>query len=119
MDSKADDQALFCEFRKQRGMTLVTCPRKGSDKTPERKKMVRFLRKPAMRRLYKQRAVRVEPMQGLVAEIFGLDRCWMRGNENNRWLFAAMGVAVQMHQSIAYKEGRSPWKIKGEGLGLW
>ena len=41
----------------------------------------------------------------------------MRGDENNRWLFAAMGVVVQMHQSRAWQEGRSTWAIKSEVLG--
>jgi hypothetical protein len=27
----------------------------------------------------------------------------MRGDENNRWLFAAMGLAIQMHQLQAFK----------------
>lgn len=42
---------------------------------------------------------------------------WMRGNENNRGLFAAMGVVVQMHQYRAWTEGRSTWAIKQEVLG--
>ncbi len=56
-------------------------------------------------------------MQGLVKEIFDLDRYWMRGDAANRWLFAAMGLAVQMHQLRAYKEHRSTWRIKSEVLG--
>jgi hypothetical protein len=56
-------------------------------------------------------------MQGLVEDILELDRCWMRGNKNNRWLFAAMGITVQIHQLAAYKENRSIWKIKDEVLG--
>ena len=42
----------------------------------------------------------------------------MRGHGNNRWLFAAMGVAVQLQQANAFKERRSTWKIKQEVLGL-
>jgi hypothetical protein len=57
-------------------------------------------------------------MQGLVKEVFGLERCWMCGHQHNRWLFAAMGVAVQLHQAKALNEQRSPWKIKQEVLGL-
>ena len=56
-------------------------------------------------------------MQGLVKEIFDLDRCWMRGNENNRWLFAAMGLTVQMHRLRALRENRSTWSTKDEVLG--
>jgi hypothetical protein len=41
----------------------------------------------------------------------------MRGNDNNRWLFAAMGLAVQMHQLIAYGNKKSTWHIKEQVLG--
>jgi hypothetical protein len=41
----------------------------------------------------------------------------MRGNANNRWLFAAMGVAVQTAQRIAF--ALSTWKIKNLVLGIW
>jgi hypothetical protein len=41
----------------------------------------------------------------------------MRGNANNRWLFAAMGVAGQMHQYRAWQAGRSLGAIKAEVLG--
>ena len=49
---------------------------------------------------------KVEPMQGIVKDIFDLDRCWMRGDDNNRWLFAAMGLTIQMHQLDAFKKGK-------------
>ena len=39
-------------------------------------------------------------------------------SQNNRWLFAAMGITVQLHQARALKTHRSPWKIKREVLGL-
>jgi hypothetical protein len=42
----------------------------------------------------------------------------MRGSENNRWLFAAMGIAVQMAQWNAYKHKGSTWEIKSEVLGI-
>jgi len=41
----------------------------------------------------------------------------MRGNENNRWLFAAMGLTIQMHQFEAFKQGKSTWIIKEQVLG--
>ena len=66
---------------------------------------------------YRERSYKVEPMQGLVKDIFELDRCWMRGNSNNRWIFAAMGLTVQMHQLQAFKQGRSTWNIKELVLG--
>jgi hypothetical protein len=56
-------------------------------------------------------------MQGIVKDIFDLDRCWMRGDENNRWLFAAMGLAIQMHQLQAFKLRKSTWNIKEQVLG--
>jgi hypothetical protein len=118
MEGKADDQALFAEFQRQRGMTLLTTPRKHSDHTVERQQMITVLNRLRNRRLRQQRGQTMEPMQGVVKDIFALERCWMRGQQNNRWLFAAMGVAVQLHQARALKAHRSPWKIKQEVLGL-
>jgi len=117
MDSKADDQALFREFDRQRGMRLLTTARKGADKSPARQQMVKILKQRKNQWVYKQRSYTVEPMQGLIKDIFELERCWMRGKENNRWVFAAMGVAVQMHQYRAWQAGRSTWAIKQEVLG--
>jgi hypothetical protein len=117
MDSKADDQALCRAFQRQRQMLLLTRPRKGADKSPTRQQMVKVLNQRKNKKLYKQRSYTVEPRQGLLKDIFELERCWMRGNANNRWLFAAMGVAVQMHQDRAWQEGRSLWAIKAEVLG--
>lgn len=118
MDSKADDQALFREFQRQRGILLLTVPRRHRNPTAERQRMIEILQQPEHRERYRERSHTVEPMQGLLKEIFGLERCWMRGTRNNRWLFAAMGVTVQMHQVQAWKEGRSTWAIKQDVLGL-
>jgi hypothetical protein len=117
MDSKAADQGLFFEFQRQRQRLLLTTPRKGADKSPRRKRMVQVLKASKNQRLYKQRSSTVEPRQGLVKELFELERCWMRGNMNKRWLFAAMGGVVQIHQYRAGQADRSPWAIKGEVLG--
>jgi hypothetical protein len=117
MDSKADDQAVFREFQRQRQMRVLTTPRKGADKSRARQQRVKGLNQRKNKKLYKQRSSTVEPLPGLLKDIFELERCWMRGNANNRWLFAAMGVTVQMHQYRAWQEGRSPWAIKAEGLG--
>jgi hypothetical protein len=117
MDSKADDKELFFELQRQRGMLLLTTSRKGADKSPARQRMVKVLKQSKNQRLYKQRSYTVEPMQGLIKDIFELERCWMRGKGNNRWVFAAMGVVVQMHQYQAWQEGRSTWAIKPEVLG--
>jgi hypothetical protein len=118
MDGKADDQALFSEFQRQREMTLVTTPRKNSDHTVERQQMINVLNQPQNCRLRRQRGQTVEPMQGVIKDIFALERCWMHGYRNNRWLFAAMGVTVQIHQARALKRQRSVWKLKQEILGL-
>lgn len=117
MDSKADDCALFREFQKQRRMTMVTKCRRNSDHTPERRQMIRAMKSSKNKQYYKERSTTVEPMQGIVKDIFDLDRCWMRGNENNRWLFAAMGLAVQISQLQAYRKKQSTWNIKSEVLG--
>ena len=117
MDSKADDKDLFFELQRQRGMLWLTTSRKGADKSPARQRMVKVLKRSKNQRLYKQRSYTGEPMQGLLKDIFELDRCWMRGKKNNRWLFAAMGVAVQLHQYRGWQAGRSTWAIKPEVLG--
>jgi hypothetical protein len=118
MDGKADDQDLLAEFQRQRGMILLTTPRKNSDHTAERQQMINVLNRPKNRKLRKQRSQTVEPMPGVVKDIFALERCWMRGHWNNRWLFAAMRVAVQLHRAKALSEQRSTWQIKQEVLGL-
>jgi hypothetical protein len=56
-------------------------------------------------------------MQGFVKHIFGSDHCRMRGDVNNRWVFAAMGLTIQMHQLQAYNDGLSTWNIKDQVLG--
>jgi hypothetical protein len=87
------------------------------DKSPHRKKMIKFMAEKKHKKIYRERAYKVEPMQGIVKDIFDLERCWMRGDENNRWLFAAMGLAIQMHQLQAFKLGKSTWNIKKQVLG--
>jgi hypothetical protein len=91
---------------------------RNSDHTEVRQQMINVLNRPTNRRLRQQRGQTVEPMQGVVQDIFALERCWMRGHRHNRWLFAAMGVVVQQHQARALKAHRSPWKIKQAVLGL-
>ena len=118
MDSKADDQKLYFMLKEDHGMQLVTSPRRGMDKSTSRQKMIKEMLTKRNMKDYQERSTTVEPMQGLMADIFELDRCWMRGNTNNRWLFAAMGIAVQMVQWKAYQEGRSTWFIKSEVLGV-
>jgi hypothetical protein len=51
MDSKADDQALFAEVQRQRGMILLTTPRKHCDRTAERQQRLNVLNRPINRHL--------------------------------------------------------------------
>jgi hypothetical protein len=51
MDSKADDKDLFRELRRQRGILLLTTPRKGSAMSPERQRMVKVLKQKRHRHL--------------------------------------------------------------------
>ncbi len=118
MDSKADDEKMFTRLKTKQGIKLLTVPRQKMDKSEARKQMIAEQMTAENRQIYKQRSITVEPMQGLVKELFELDRCWMRGDESNRWLFAAMGIAVQMAQLSAYLNGSSTWNIKDEVLGL-
>jgi hypothetical protein len=117
MDSKAAEQALFVQMPRPRRILLLTTTRQGADKSPARKRMITVLTPRQQKRLYKQRSYTVEPRQGLVNDLFDLETCWMRSNANHRWLFAAMGVVVHMHQYQAWQEGRSTWAINQEVLG--
>ncbi len=117
MDSKADDKGLLRDLKQNYKIRLATVCRRYMNKTPERRAMIEAMKTKLCQKYLKERGQTVEPMQGLVKEIFDLDRCWMRGNDSNRWLFAAMGLTVQMHQLRAYRQKRSTWKIKSEVLG--
>ena len=118
MDSKADDAKMYFRLRKEHKIQLVTIPRKGMDKSPIRKNMIKDMLTKRNKQDYKERSVTVEPMQGLLKDIFELERCWMRRDVNNRWLFAAMGIAVQMAQLQAYRNKQSTWNIKTLVLGV-
>jgi len=118
MDSKADDEKMCTRLKTKQGIKLLTVPRKKMDKSAARKQMIAEQMTALNRQIYKQRSITVEPMQGLVKELFELEKCWMRGDESNRWLFAAMGIAVQMAQRLAYLNNSSTWNIKDEVLGL-
>ena len=118
MDSKADDQHLYWNLKKNHRIQLVTVPRKGMDKSVSRKNMIKHMLTKKNLNDYKERSTTVEPMQGLVVDIFELDRCWMRRDINNRWSFAAMGIAVQMAQWTAWKQQRSTWEVKSDVLGV-
>ena len=117
MASKAEDCALLAELQRQRGITPVPTPRTNRAHTVERRQLMHALNRPRNRRLRRQRGQTVEPMQGVVQDIFALERCGMRGHHHNRWLFAAMGAAVPLHQARALTTHRSTWKIKQAVLG--
>ena len=118
MDSKADDQKLYTRLKHDHQIQLITRPRKGKNKSEARKKMIQEMWTPANRKVYRERGTTVEPMQGLVKEIFDLEKCWMRGDANNRWLFGAMGIAVQIAQQQAVRSKQSTWDIKQVVLGV-
>ena len=118
MDSKADDQKLYFGLQDDYGIQLITRPRRGKNKSASRKKMIREMWTRANRKIFRHRSTTVEPMQGLVKQLFDLERCWMHGNENNRWLFATMGVAVQMAQRLAWLDHQSTWNIKHLVFGV-
>jgi hypothetical protein len=118
MDSKADDEPLYTHLLKEHGIKLLTVPKKEMDKSERRQLMIAEQMKEENRAIYRQTGVTVEPMQGLIKDLFDLENCWMRGNRSNRWLFAAMGVAVQMAQHQADKKNESTWKIKEAVCGL-
>lgn len=118
MDSKADDEPMFTNLQDEYGIKLLTLPRKEMDKSEARKKMIAEQMKAENREIYKHRGTTVEPMQGVIKDIFGLEECWMRGNRSNRWITAAMGIAMQMAQHQADEKGKSTWKVKEAVCGL-
>jgi hypothetical protein len=117
MDSKADSQDLYFDLKDNYQIQLLTRPRK-KIKSENRRKMYQQILTKRNIQIYKVRSKSVEPVQGLIKDIFDLDVCWMRGNDNNGWLFAAMGIAIQIAQWNAHLEGRSIWAIKNYVLGI-
>lgn len=109
---------MYADLLEKYGIQLLTVPRKEMDKSERRRLMIQEQMKEENRKIYRQRAVTLEPMQGLIKELFGLEDCWMRGNRSNRRIFAAMGIAVQMAQHQAEQENKSTWKIKEAVCGL-
>lgn len=107
MDSKADDEKMYANLLEKYGIKLLTVPRKEMDKSERRQKMIAEQMKEENREIYRKRGVTVEPMQGLIKDLFGLEDCWMCGNRSNRWIFAAMGIAVQMAQHQADQQNKS------------
>jgi hypothetical protein len=70
MASKADEQDLLRALRRQRGRLLRTTPRKGSASNPERQRLVKVLKQKRHQHLSQQRRYTVEPMQGLIKDMF-------------------------------------------------
>ncbi len=73
MDSKADDYDLFRELDRQGKITLITSCRKNKVVSENRHHMFQTMNQPKHKQIYKERSYRVEPMQGLVKDIFELD----------------------------------------------
>ena len=84
MDSKADDYHLYREFGRQHKIKLITYCRQHMNKSEKRRRMIADMHQALHQQIYKERGYRVEPMQGIFKDIFGLNRCWMRGNNNTR-----------------------------------
>ncbi len=116
--SKADDEKMYSRLRKENGIKLLTVPRQKIGKSERRQTMIAEQMTEDNREIYKKRSTPVEPMQGLIKDIFGLEDCWMRGDRSNRWIFAAMSVAVQMAQHQAVTENKSTWRIKAAVCGV-
>lgn len=54
----------------------------------------------------------------MVKDMFDMNRWWMLGAQNNRWLFVAIELTILAHQFDAFKKGRSTWNIKKTGVGM-
>ena len=107
MDSKADSLKLHYTLKHDLGIQLISPPRPKMNKSLAQQTLIRTTWTLAHRKIYRQRSVTVEPLQGLIKSLFDLKTCWMRGNANNRWLFAAMRVAVQIAQYHAWRNQQS------------
>ena len=66
MDSKVDDYDLYRELKRQRRISRVTSNGKRKITSEHRRQMHQTMKQPKQRQIYKERAYRVEPMQGLV-----------------------------------------------------
>jgi len=63
-------------IKRQRRINMITYYRPNMDKPPHRRKMIQFMKRPKHKKVYRERSYKVEPMQGLVKDIFELDRFW-------------------------------------------
>jgi hypothetical protein len=118
LESKADEQQLDDRLTRHHRMPRLPTPRRGMETSPARQQMIRERQTPPPRNTDKPRATTVAPLQGLVKARFERATCWMRGDDSQRWLFAARGVAVQIAQRRAYRRGTSTWNIKEEVIGV-
>ena len=118
MDAKADDEKMYTRLGGENGIKLLTVPRSKMNKSERRQKMIKEQMREENREIYKKRSTTVEPMQGIIKEIFQIEDCWMRGNRSNRWILAAIGIAVQIAQHQAIKENKSTWRIKEAVCGV-
>jgi hypothetical protein len=86
-------------------------------KSASQKQMIKHMVTKKNQQDDKERLTTVEPIQGRVAKTFELEQYWMRGVAHNRWLVAAMGIAVQMAQWRACTHKRSTWNLTSEVVG--
>ena len=78
MDSKVDNYDFYCEFENQQKNKLVTYCRELMAKSEKRYQMIED-RHQQHKQIYKMRGYCVEKLQGLIKEIFNLNRYWMKG----------------------------------------
>jgi hypothetical protein len=116
-DRMADDQPLYVRRKKDPRLQLVTVPRTGMHTSASRQKRLTHMLPTPNTQDDKARSSTVEPRQGLVAEICARARCGLRGEANNRWLFAARGRAVQMAPWRAGTHKRSTWNVQSAVVG--
>lgn len=80
-------------------MHLLTCCQTNMDITTHRKKMIWFMQKPKHKKIYCEKSYKIKPIQGLDKDIFDFDHCWIPGNSNKHWLFAALGLTIQLYSN--------------------
>src|SRR5262245_53895299 len=76
-----------------------------------------MLEKWSSRHIAMPRSSPVEPMPGLIKDLFAWETCGRRGHGNTCWRFADRGVVVPRHQSRVWPEDRSTWAFTQAWLG--
>lgn len=82
IDSKADDEKMYSNLKAEYGIKLLTVPRKDMDKSEARQKLIAEQMTVENRVIYKQRGITVEPMQGVIKNIFSLEAVCIQFSQN-------------------------------------